>query len=245
MKIVKSIPNFITSLNLLSGSIAITQIVAGNNEIAFGLIILAMIFDFLDGFSARMLKAYSEIGKQLDSLADLISFGLAPSYMMFELLTKKTICFNNACFLTEFFPYIAFLVVIFSAVRLAKFNVDDRQSSSFIGLPTPANALLISSWCFIPENSIFATPLVLFFLILISSYLLISELPMFSFKVKELKFVKLLPQIILIIGSLIFAISFRNIYAGAAIIVLYIVINLLVWAFAQKEKDNININKHS
>lgn len=235
MKIVKSIPNFITSLNLLSGSIAITQIVAGNNEIAFGLIILAMIFDFLDGFSARLLKAYSEIGKQLDSLADLISFGLAPSYMMFKLLTEKTICLNSACFIAEIIPYIAFLVVIFSALRLAKFNIDDRQSTSFIGLPTPANALLISSWCFIPESSIFATPIALIVLIILSSYLLVSELPMFSFKVKEISFSKLLPQIILIVTSVLFIAIFRDIYAGAAIILFYIFISFMLWVFSAKQ----------
>ena len=144
----KNIPNFITALNILCGSFSVVLAFEGYILWAAILIGIASIFDFMDGMAARMLNAYSELGKQLDSLADLISFGFAPSIILFVLMKKSlaidSISFNQYSEIA--FLAIPFLIVVFSAIRLAKFNVDTRQTSSFIGLPTPANALLIASF---------------------------------------------------------------------------------------------------
>ena len=134
----KIIPHVITSANLLCGCLAITQIAESNLLIASLLVLLGAFFDFFDGLAARVLKVGSELGAQLDSLADMITFGLVPAYLAFEWLNQLDYSILN---------YSAFLIAIFSAVRLAKFNIDDRQSTSFIGVPTPANALF---WISIP-----------------------------------------------------------------------------------------------
>ena len=158
------IPNFLTCLNLLCGCIGITMAFQGNLIAASYLVGLACIFDFLDGMMARLLKAQSEIGKQLDSLADMVTFGVLPGMIMFHLiiftslpdLVDDAISFGANLFglsvkedpefdVGMLIPFVAFLIPIFSALRLAKFNIDTRQSDSFIGLPTPANALFIAS----------------------------------------------------------------------------------------------------
>ena len=133
MKIIKHIPNTITSMNLLCGVLGVIFTFQGALDLAFYLMILASVFDFLDGFSARMLKAYSPVGKELDSLADLISFGLLPALMIHRRLVEGG--------MTGFWIYVPVIICIFSALRLAKFNVDDRQSENFLGLPTPACAM--------------------------------------------------------------------------------------------------------
>ncbi|SIS85764.1 CDP-diacylglycerol--serine O-phosphatidyltransferase [Belliella pelovolcani] len=181
----KHIPNTITCLNLLSGMIGIYFVLSG--EIHYGLyfIVLAAIFDFLDGFVARMLQVHSEIGKQLDSLADLVTFGVLPSFIFFQWILE----------ISEFsyFPFIAFSMGIFSAIRLAKFNVDTRQSDRFIGVPTPANALLIGSIPFLvdrfPDMEIWlVTPVSLAVIAIIMSLLLVAELPLIALKFKSFDF---------------------------------------------------------
>lgn len=129
----RHIPNAITSGNLLCGCLAIQQMSQGFLPAAAFFILLAAFLDFFDGLAARMLKVSGEMGKQLDSLADVVSFGVAPSFIAYFLLDGATTI--------PFVPYAAFLIAIFSALRLAKFNIDERQSESFIGLPTPAHAL--------------------------------------------------------------------------------------------------------
>jgi CDP-diacylglycerol--serine O-phosphatidyltransferase len=129
----KHIPNFITTLNLFSGCVAVYLAFEGNYQGAFVAILLSAVFDFFDGFAARLLKAYSPMGKELDSLADVVSFGVAPGAMVFSLLATAG--------MNEWLPFIGFLIPVFSGLRLAKFNIDDRQTSSFIGLPVPANAI--------------------------------------------------------------------------------------------------------
>ena len=121
----KHIPNFITCLNLFSGCVAVYLAFNGHHEGAFIAIMLSAVFDFFDGFASRLLKAYSPMGKELDSLADMISFGLAPGAIVFSLLSTTGV--------GEYLPFVAFLIPIFSGLRLAKFNIDDRQTSSFIG----------------------------------------------------------------------------------------------------------------
>ena len=196
MKIKNNIANYITSLNLLCGSVAIYYLYHGEYMTAVYLILAAAIFDFADGFVARLLHIKSELGTQLDSLADVISFGLAPGVAVFQLLLMNMDVFNNN--LPIFTPFIAFLIPVFSAWRLAKFNIDDRQTDHFIGLPTPANALVIISLLPIasrefvsdlfPWNeeifNIVTNPYVLIAATLVLSFLLVSELPLIAMKFK-------------------------------------------------------------
>jgi len=136
----KHIPNSITCLNLFSGCVAVFLAFKGNYEGAIIAILLAAVFDFFDGFAARLLKAYSPMGKELDSLADMVSFGVAPGAIVFSLLSETNVC--------EWLPFLAFLIPVFSGLRLAKFNIDERQTTSFIGLPTPANAIFWAGLAF-------------------------------------------------------------------------------------------------
>ncbi len=142
----KHIPNSITSCNLICGCISIHYAMSGALTMALLFIVLGAVFDFFDGFAARLLGVASPIGKELDSLADVVTFGVAPAAMVFTLLSQHSRCSaNGSCPLGMILPYTAFLIAAFSALRLAKFNLDTRQSHSFIGLPTPANALFWGS----------------------------------------------------------------------------------------------------
>jgi len=195
----KNIPNFITSLNIASGTLSIIFAFEGLTTIAAYLILLAAVFDFLDGMTARMLNAYSELGKQLDSLADLISFGLAPSIIVYHIM-KSTLLIdklyiNNIDTIKLVYLFSILLIPIFSALRLAKFNIDTKQVSSFIGLPTPANALFFAAIPIISSQNPFDPFLFLVYnkniligIVIISSLLLVSPISMFSFKFKNLKF---------------------------------------------------------
>jgi len=154
-------------------------------------VIIAAVFDFSDGFAARALKAYSPMGKELDSLSDDISFGLAPSVAVFRFLSENVERISQNDLIIEYLPYIAFLLAIFSALRLAKFNIDERQSESFIGLNTPANALFWVSFCYgLTHNVPVMTPTLIYTFIaaiIVFSLLMVSEIPMFSLKIKSLK----------------------------------------------------------
>ena len=138
----KHVPNIVTSLNAACGCIGIGLAFKGELVFASYMVGLAAILDFMDGMLARLLNAKSKFGKELDSLADLISFGVLPGFIMFSLLDM---CFNESGGWVSYIPFIAFLIPVFSALRLAKFNTDHRQSDYFIGIPTPANAIFISS----------------------------------------------------------------------------------------------------
>lgn len=190
MMLKKIIPHAITSANLLCGCIAITLIASDNLIMASFFVLLGAFFDFFDGMAARLLKVTSPLGAQLDSLADVITFGLVPAYMTFSWLNAILVSPLN---------YLAFLIAVFSALRLAKFNIDTRQSNSFIGLPTPANALF---WISLPliqwqVESTFAyislegflhaveNPFLLYGLIIVLSFLLIAELPLIALKFKN------------------------------------------------------------
>ena len=139
MQIKKYVPNFLTLLNLFCGCIAIIFITQKNFQFAFFFVSLGIFFDFFDGFFARLFQVSSPLGLQLDSLADMITSGLVPGFTMFVLLATFDIE------TTELFPYLGFVITLGACYRLANFNIDVRQSDSFIGLPTPANALLILS----------------------------------------------------------------------------------------------------
>ena len=236
----KHIPNFLTSLNVLCGSVAVVFIMEGKLTTAVVLIILATVFDFLDGMTARALKAYSAIGKELDSLADMISFGLAPGLIMFKLLEisvfKEYVMLHlqsNLSLSQLLVIGSAFLIPIFSALRLAKFNVDTRQTNSFIGLPTPANALFISSLALIQEHGnipsvdgfLLTTP-VLLIITFAFSFLLVSEIPMFSLKFKNLSFSHNRTQYIFVALAAILILTLQ-LYGIAATILLFIAISVM------------------
>ena len=201
--VTKHIPNTLTCCNLLSGCMAV--IAAFNCEPWHALlwIVSGALFDFCDGLSARLLKAYSPIGKELDSLADLVTFGLAPSVLCFTALKGL----SYPCdWLAQFYPYIGFVLVTFAALRLAKFNIDERQTTSFLGLAVPANALFWGGLFQMDLNAIPAAPWILGVLVIIFAGLMVSEIPMFSLKFKNLswsdnkiRFIFLLVSVLILI----------------------------------------------
>lgn len=248
MNPIKHVPNFITSLNILAGCLSIVASAEGFSVLASLFIFAAALFDFMDGLAARMLHAYSEIGKQLDSLADMVSFGVAPAFIMFNLIKPvlliDELSMENLSALNIFFLASPFLLVIFSGLRLAKFNIDTRQANSFIGLPTPANAILLAS---LPIVMIYTGSMKYYFLILnlnflipliyIECFLLVSPIPMFSLKFKSMKIKENLVRYIFILLSIALAIYFQ-IVALPLIIFLYIftsIINALVCKFVCKK----------
>jgi len=182
MSIKKHIPNTITCCNLISGCIATYYAFQAAFELALLFIVIGAVFDFFDGMVARLLHVSSPIGKELDSLADDITFGFAPSAVVFEYLRPET----------ELLPFLVFVMAAFSALRLAKFNLDERQALGFIGLPTPANALfwvaLITGAGEWMKSAPFIGPnlsLVILAGVFISCWLLIAEIPMFALKFKH------------------------------------------------------------
>lgn len=170
-------------MNLLCGLMGVVFTFQGALDIAFYLMLAAAVCDFLDGFAARLLKAYSAIGKELDSLADLISFGVLPAMMLHRRLIEGG--------MTGVWAYLPLIICIFSALRLAKFNVDERQSENFLGLPTPACAMWCGSLLYAGDHGVMSMAGLLHdkYIILVASVvlslLLISEIPMFSFKIKK------------------------------------------------------------
>ena len=178
----KHIPNSITCLNLISGCIATYWAFQGDAQLALLFIVIGAVFDFFDGMVARLLHVSSPIGKELDSLADDITFGFAPSAIVFNFLVPLT------THLSPIIPYLAFIMAAFSALRLAKFNLDERQALGFIGLPTPANALFWGALLVGLGEEIATLPYAGYLIlagVLISSYLLVSEIPMFALKFKS------------------------------------------------------------
>lgn len=229
----RSIPNLITLGNLLCGVLGILVILDPNNSFGFPphyatlLLLLAAVLDFMDGASARLLKVSSDIGKQLDSLADAVTFGVLPGFMVFKWI-------DNIISVQESpIAYISFLIPLLSIYRLAKFNIDERQTSSFIGLPTPANALFFASFWLISayQSDSFileylnSYPLILI-LTIAFSFLLITELPLFSLKFKSLSLADNKWQFIFLGLSLILIVSFYF-TAIPFIILLYLLISVV------------------
>lgn len=216
------IPNTLTLFNLLSGCVGIVFAFKGNLYISSGLIWIAAVFDFLDGFSARILKVASPTGKELDSLADMVTFGVLPSIIVFQLIGSLS---ENIIL-----PYIAFSIALFSALRLAKFNIDDRQSDQFIGLPTPACAFFVSAIPFVLDkyfinlnNSIVTGSLVAISFVL--SLLLVAELPLFSLKFKNFKWENNEIRFIFV-GVSVIILFVLKIVALPVIIIIYILLSL-------------------
>ena len=240
----KQIPNIITTLNLLFGCVAILFVVSGDLIAASFLIIIGIFFDFFDGLAARLLNAQSEIGLQFDSFADLITSGLAPSLIMVQLLSKSytgeyiniTTIFSNPDWhssIVTYMPLLGLLITVGSAYRLAKFNVDTRQKNSFIGLPTPANTLLILSlpliheyqWSEMAENIIF-NKWFLIGLTLISVMLLNAEIHLFALKFKTWDFKSNKIRYLFLALCLVAILALKFI-AIPVIIGLYILLSLL------------------
>ena len=230
MKLIKNLPNAVTCCNLLAGATAVMMASEGQFRYAFLLIIAGAMFDFFDGLTARALKVQSPIGKELDSLADCITFGLAPSVMLMQTIRQQTEASNYAW---GWWSAVALLMAAFSALRLAKFNTDERQTSSFIGLATPANALfwasLIAAFPALPSLAQWI-PFAMMALMLLSCWLLVAELPFFSLKFKNLGWADNKVRYIFLIGTIlliVLAALLGHIWAaGAIIIIWYIIANL-------------------
>ena len=226
-RVTKHIPNTITCMNLFSGCLCCVMAFRHQFDYALLFIILSAVFDFFDGLAARALDAHSIIGKDIDSLADDISFGLAPSMIVFALMSEM---FEGTTGWQSYIPYIAFLISVFSALRLAKFNNDSRQTSSFIGLPVPANALFWGALVAGFHDWLLNIPVwALIITILISCWLLVCELPMFSLKFKSLKFED--NKIRFIFLALSVVLLFMGIPGVALIIIWYIVLSVVVWIY--------------
>ncbi|WP_291106511.1 CDP-alcohol phosphatidyltransferase family protein [Flavobacterium sp. UBA6195] len=238
MQIKKHIPNAITLLNLSTGLLAIIAIFRGYFDEAFIFVCLGIFLDFWDGFLARKFNVAGPLGVQLDSLADMVTCGVVPGLMMFRLFediqqTQPQYMLTEETFYMGFVPYLGFLITIASCYRLANFNIDTRQTDSFIGLPTPANALVIMSIPMIQYandfemlTAILYNPYVLLVITLISAYILNAEIPLFSLKIKEFTWSKYKMQILFLIGSLVsfFILGF---VAIPLIIISYVLVSVI------------------
>ncbi len=217
----KNIPNFITLGNLLCGTLAINFIFLNEFIVASWLIALAALFDFADGFVARMLKVSSPMGKELDSLADLVTFGLVPALMLFSLFPDQTSPLR----------YGMLLIALCAAWRLAKFNIDTRQSDAFLGLPTPANALFIGAFPLImiqnPSIQSWLNPTVYLIIAVFLSIMMVVELPLFSLKFKQFGFAENKVRYLFLFASILLLFLLKFI-ALPLIVLMYILISLVV-----------------
>ena len=223
MSIKKHIPNTITCCNLLSGCVSI--LFTCNNHLlwASAMIFIAAIFDFLDGFAARTLDAKSPIGGELDSLSDVVSFGVAPSFIVAWFLSKSGI--GRWVHDVNLFPMLGFILAAFAAVRLAKFNIDTRQSHNFIGLPVPAVGLFIAS---LPFFTMEMNPYLLLAMVAIFSWLMISEVPFFSFKIKNLRFKDNVLRYFVVIFAII-AVIIMKLAALPFVFLFYILLSVICY----------------
>ena len=222
-RIARHIPNTITCCNLLCGCMAV--LAAFNSDAWHTLlwVVAGSLFDFCDGLASRLLKAYSPIGNELDSLADLITFGLAPAILC--LMTLRKFCYPTDT-LTNLYPFIGLVLVVFAALRLAKFNTDDRQTTSFLGLAVPANALF---WCGLFQTGLTdipAAPWIIGALAILFAGLMVSSIPMFSLKFKSLRWADNKVRFIFLIVSAVILILLRE-KGLSAVIGWYIILSLL------------------
>lgn len=223
----KHLPNMITCCNLLSGAVAVMLAAEGIFDYAFLAILIGAGFDFFDGMTARALHVSSPIGKELDSLADCITFGLAPSVMLMQSIRLATEYSNYAW---GWWAAVALIMAAFSALRLAKFNLDTRQTTSFIGLATPANAIFWASLiAAFPHMASYAewVPFVMIALSFVSCYLLVSEIPFFSLKFHDMKWANNKTRFIFLGGAVFLSVLCGLLghfhLAGAVVILWYIV----------------------
>ncbi len=217
----KHIPNAITCANLFSGCIGVVFAFKGDLQTAAYFVLLSGIFDFFDGMVARLLNVKSAIGKELDSLADMVSFGFLPGVVMFQLLKVSD-------FSSPYLPYLGFIITVFSALRLAKFNIDERQTEEFIGLNTPMNTLFIVSLPFIALDypTVIGSSILLIAITAITSFLLVSEIKIFSLKLSNMTWAKNKFKFIFLILSALL-IVFLKFAAIPFVLVLYIALSVL------------------
>ena len=230
-----TIPNMLTLGNLIAGALAIIFTLRYHAyETAFWLIIVAAVFDFFDGFVARLLKQQSPLGVQLDSLADDVTFGLAPAVVMFDLYGSTTSLYGLNAEVMHYVGSVTLLIAAFSVLRLAKFNIDDSQTTEFCGLPTPANALMLLSLAMLCQSG----KLVIYqeqidIIAVASSLLLISPIRMFALKFKGFGYKENRLRYLFLLLSVAIIICVPT-YSVLLIIVLYIVVSTLRWLFARE-----------
>ncbi|MBF6609061.1 MAG: CDP-alcohol phosphatidyltransferase family protein [Flavobacterium sp.] len=225
------VPNTITLLNLFSGCIALHFAFQQNYLFAFYFVALGIFLDFFDGFFARMFQVSGPLGVQLDSLADMVTSGTVPGVVMFLMMSNSSGSDGEGW--VGLFPYLGFIITLASCYRLAKFNIDTRQTNSFIGLPTPANALFIISLPLVLQQSdsllvlgLLTDRWLLLGITLLSAYLLNAEIPLFSLKIKKFSFRENSLQIIFLLMSVVLLIAFR--YSGVPIVILlYVLLSVI------------------
>lgn len=232
MKLIRHIPNTLTCLNLATGCVGIIMLLSGEPVFAAWFVWISCAFDFFDGFAARMLKVSSSIGKELDSLADMVSFGVLPAVQMYLLFTQYSD--------VKELPFLAISIAVFSGIRLAKFNIDNRQTSSFIGVPTPANALFITALPFLPENFhpfVFNT-VVLIVLTLITSFWLIMEMELFALKFNSFRWKDNQIRFTFLIVAGLLLVIFKA-AALVFVILIYVLLSLLTYKKPLKNSNSI------
>lgn len=232
-RVAKHLPNAITCANLFSGCLGIVFAFQGNLLYAAYALFLAAVFDFFDGFASRLLQSFSGIGKDLDSLADMVSFGVLPSVIIYELFLQAPQIDHISVYLN----FIAFLIPVFSALRLAKFNIDERQTEIFIGLPTPANAILIASLPLILRqhygfSTYILNPYGLACFVLIMCSLLVAEIPLMSLKFKNTDIHNNIYRYLLLSASVILIVMFKFV-AVPVILFMYITLSVIQFRFAK------------
>jgi len=234
MNIKKHIPNILTLLNLFCGCIAIVFISLDQFENAFLLVSLGIFFDFFDGFFARKFGVSGPLGVQLDSLADMVTSGVAPGFVMYHLLSLDGGFMKVVNDFSIFqFSFLGFIITLGACYRLANFNIDTRQSDSFIGLPTPANALFIMSLPLVIADyqnseiiSLLSNKWVLIAITLLSAYVMNAEIPLFSLKIKNFSFQKYKLQIGFLVASVIMIVALKFL-AIPLIIITYVLLSVV------------------
>ena len=237
----KQVPNTITLLNLFCGCIAMVFALNKEFEMAFYFVSLGIFLDFFDGFFARLFQVSSPLGLQLDSLADMVTSGVVPGIVMYQLMGSSS-GYPKLGWIVEPFPFVGFLITLGSCYRLANFNIDTRQTDSFIGLPTPANALFILSLPLVLRNldsffvlELLTNPFVLIGITLLSVYMLNAEIPLFSLKIKQMSLKKNALQFSFLLSSLVLLVVFQ--YAGIPlVIVLYVLLSVANNAFSKMNR---------
>lgn len=225
----KQIPNLFTLLNLFSGCVALIFVTKNDFYMAFLFVCVGIFFDFFDGFFARQLNVQSELGLQLDSLADMVTSGLVPGFVMYKMLFSSFQNYELVAYISLF----GFVITLASCYRLAKFNIDTRQTDSFIGLPTPANALFILSLPLVVSNTniemvkdALTNPFVLVIITMVSAVMLNAEIPLFSLKIKNFTFQKYKIHVVFLVLSTILLLVFKHL-GFPLIILLYVILSLI------------------
>ena len=232
----KYIPNFLTLLNLFCGCIALVFVADSNYKLAFFFVALGIFFDFFDGFFARKFNVAGPLGVQLDSLADMVTSGVVPGFLVYKILAN-----NYMLGAHSYLPYFGFVITLGACYRLAKFNIDTRQSDTFIGLPTPANTLFFLSLPLInwdqfsfgsSNTTLFCT--VLIALCFLSAYVMNAEIPLFSLKIKNFSLSKYKLQVLFVLSAIIL-VAFFGYLGVAGTILFYVILSVLNNLFLSKK----------